>query len=161
ASAPSTTTRATAPAAASAPGCASGGAANATTCPPMSRASTAAAPSNSRVRLRRSGSTAATTHYPLPPAAATTSARRPPPAVDGVDRVAAGEHEIERTFTFEHSRERSRRGQRVGSGEGFVRDEHAAVGAPRDRLAQDVLRGRWPERDDRARPAGRGRQLDA
>ena len=84
----------------------------------------------------------------------------------GVDRVAAGEHEVERAVVCERGRERLRGGERVGTGERGVGDEHAvdvdvAVEAPRDRFAQRVLGGRRPERDDGdVRARARRRELD-
>ncbi len=70
----------------------------------------------------------------------------------GVDRVAAGEHEVERAFVFERGGERGRGGERVGAGERGVGDEHAvdvdvAREAPCDRLAQRVVGGRRAERE--------------
>ncbi len=76
----------------------------------------------------------------------------------GVDRVATGDHEVERPAVvardpFERGRERPGRRQRVGPREREVGDQHAvdvdaAVGAPRDRLPQRVLRRGRPERED-------------
>ena len=66
----------------------------------------------------------------------------------GVDRVAAGEDEVERSFALEYRRQRSGGCQRVRPGELRVGDEHARVGSPGDRLAQRVLGCGRPERDD-------------
>ena len=70
----------------------------------------------------------------------------------GVDRVAAGEHEVERAFARERGGERLRGRERVGAGERGVGDVHAvdvdaAIESPRDRLAQRVVGGRRSERE--------------
>src|SRR5581483_6070675 len=78
-----------------------------------------------------------------------------------VDGVATDQHEVEGTLALDHRGERARRRQRVRTGERRVGDEDAAVGSPRDRLAEHVF-CRWrPERDHRARPVGELRELDA
>ena len=84
----------------------------------------------------------------------------------GVDRIATGQDEVERARVGEHGRERLRGGEGVGAGEGRVGDEHTvdldrALDAPRDGLAQRVLRRRRPEGDDGDLRTGPGlRELD-
>ena len=91
---------------------------------------------------------------------------RPDLAGVGVDRVAAGEHEIERALASERRRQRFRRREGVGAGERSVGHVHAldvdvALEAPGDRLSQRVVGGGRPEREhDDARPQPFGRELD-
>ena len=72
----------------------------------------------------------------------------------GVDRVAAGQHEIEGTGSRQRGRKRACGRERVGPGERDIGDVHAgdvdpALEPPRDRFAQRVVGGRWPERQHR------------
>ena len=84
----------------------------------------------------------------------------------GIDRVATGEHEVERPLARDGRGERACRRERVGSRERRVGDEHAVdlhrvVASPGERLAQHVVGGRRAEREhgDRA-VADRGGELD-
>ena len=72
----------------------------------------------------------------------------------GVDRVAAGEDQIERALAFEHLRQHRRGREGVGARVDGIGDEHAvdvdvAGEAPRDRFAQRVFGGRRAERETR------------
>ncbi len=78
-----------------------------------------------------------------------------------VDGVAAQEDEVERPGRPQGRRQGARRRQGVGARERLVAHVEAAVRAPGDPLAQDVLRARRPERDHRARAAGVACQGDA
>jgi hypothetical protein len=83
----------------------------------------------------------------------------------GVDRVPTGEDEIERPEALEGGGERAGGGERVRSGERGIRHEHPVrvdvpFARPGDRLAERVLRARWPERDDGDAPAAFLHELD-
>ena len=76
----------------------------------------------------------------------------------GVDRVPPDEDEVERAGVGQRGGERAGRREGVGAGERGVGDQHpvhldAALGRPRDRLAQRVLGGWRAEREDGAGPA--------
>ena len=78
-----------------------------------------------------------------------------------IDRVLPDQNQVERPFSSDRGRQRPGRRQRVGTGEGRVRDHDAVVRAPSDSPADDVLcRGR-PQRDDRAASVREPRQLHA
>ena len=78
----------------------------------------------------------------------------------GVDRIAPGEDQIERPLPRQGGGQAARRGQAVGAGEGGIADQHAAVGAPGDGLAQHLPGALRPEAEGGAAAAGCARQLD-
>ncbi len=71
-----------------------------------------------------------------------------------VDGVAAEEDKVERPRCPQGGRQSARGGHGVRARERLVAHVEADVRAPGNRLAQDVLRARRPERDHRARAAG-------
>ena len=78
-----------------------------------------------------------------------------------VDRVPAEQDQIERTGGPQRAGERPRRGQRVGPGERGVAEVQARVGAPGDRLAQDVFGAGGAQRQHGAGAAGGAGEGDA
>ena len=67
-----------------------------------------------------------------------------------VERVATHQHEVVGAAPFQRGGQRPGRGQGVRTGEGLVADVEPAIGAPGDRLAQDVLGAGRPEGERRA-----------
>ncbi len=71
-----------------------------------------------------------------------------------VERIEPEQHEVVGAGHPHGGGQRPRRGQGVGAGERGVAEMQTRVGPPRDRLAEDVLCARRPERHDGARAAG-------
>ena len=77
-----------------------------------------------------------------------------------VERVAARQHQVERTRQPQRGRQGARRRQGVGAGERRVAQMDPRVGPPGHGFAQHVFGTRRPEGDDGARAPGDPGQLD-